>query len=115
LGLLLILIIQIKAMRAIGCCWILGEEVEVPRVLYDVMRAINNQPPWLDDIAIVVSEDDPSAIRDVTDPIYYRCWWRGEGPVGAGDVYDRLATLYTVNELVLRALRSSLTCEAFLG
>jgi hypothetical protein len=43
--------------------------------------------------------DDPTALRDITDPIYHSCWWRGEYPIDCGNGYDLLAQLYHVSGL----------------
>jgi hypothetical protein len=91
---------QVKAMSAIGAAWVLEENIAVPKVIFDVVKALQGGIPKLDDIKIKAYEDDPSAQRDVTDPIYTGCWWRGEVAIGGGDIYDSLSTFYFVSPIL---------------
>jgi hypothetical protein len=83
-------------MAAIGSSWALDEEIEVPEVLYDAFKAMDYQPGALSSIPLETTEGDPSETRDITDPIYKGCWWRGEVPVGSGTAYGELTRLFRV-------------------
>ncbi len=89
-------IAQAKAMHAIGICWLLSIDIEVPQILGDVYSALIDFRT-LDDISTETEDGDPSRLRDITDPIYSRCWWTAEALVGADDGYDKLARLLSVS------------------
>jgi len=88
-------------MATIGSSWALDEEIEIPKVLYDTVKAMNGDPGALGSIALETTEGDPSETRDITNPIYKGCWWRGEVPVGSGTPYDELTRLFRVSGLPL--------------
>ena len=62
-------------MATIGSSWALDEEIEIPKVLYDTVKAMNGDPGTLGSIALETTEGDPSETRDITNPIYKGCWW----------------------------------------
>jgi hypothetical protein len=85
-------------MSAIGTAWILHEDVKVPKVLLDVMCAMQGGMIKLEDIDHEAPRREfESMMGDITEPIYDRCWWRGEVCVGQDDVYDSLTTFYLVS------------------
>lgn len=84
-------------MSAIGTAWILNEDVKVPGILLTVMGAMQSGVMKLEDIDLEAPQSEyMSMMGDITEPIYDRCWWRGEVCVGQDDVYDKLTTFYLV-------------------
>lgn len=85
-------------MSAIGTAWILQEDIKVPKILLDVMTAMQGEVINLEDIDHEAPHSElESMIGDITEPIYDRCWWRGEVCVGQDDIYDSLTRLYSVS------------------
>jgi hypothetical protein len=60
----------------IGTAWTAGDNVEVPDILPEVMGELCHPRRGISSIQFTSDEDDPSASRDITDPIYHPCWWR---------------------------------------
>lgn len=82
-------------MQAVGSADILGIDIQIPDILHQVNSALL-EAGRLEDIVTETVDDDPSKLRDITDPWYCRCWWRGEVSVSGDDGYDRLATWLNV-------------------
>jgi hypothetical protein len=80
---------------------ILGDQIEIPKIIYDVKKSLEGIGPALEELSTEVEEGDVSVVRDITDPIYSRCWWRGEVVVGGGDSHDQLTRFYSVRRLLL--------------
>ena len=75
---------------------VLNEDIIVLTILSDVMNSLQGVGEDLEDISLETAEGDPSWLRNITDLIYDGCWWRGEGPVSGGDIYDELTKYYVV-------------------
>jgi hypothetical protein len=61
---------------AIGTAWCSEDDVNIPEILHQVMAKHCDGTAQMGDIPIDTVPDDPSAVRDITDPIYHPCWWR---------------------------------------
>ena len=61
---------------AIGSAWCDDEELAIPNILHQTMAEHSQPTAGMRSIQLETELGDPSARRDITDPIYHPCWWR---------------------------------------
>jgi hypothetical protein len=83
----------------IGSAWSLGIEIDVPDIVGQVSAMSDAEEQDWSVIRSETEPNDPSRLRDITDPIYHSCWWRAQYPIDSGSGYDLLARSYHVSQL----------------
>jgi hypothetical protein len=65
----------LEAALAIGSAWCEDEELVIPGILHQTMAEHCEPKVGMMSIELETEFGDPSARRDITDPIYHPCWW----------------------------------------